>query len=96
MNPELARALVSNHIRDIRHEAALAAGPSRRSEGSMLSAGSGLSAGSRLSEVSGLAEVSRPTGTGTPQLRSRIGFALVEAGLRLLADRSVTVRPGLD
>ena len=31
-----------------------------------------------------------------PQLRSRIGFALVEAGLRLLADRSVTARPGLD
>jgi hypothetical protein len=31
-----------------------------------------------------------------PQLRSRIGFALVETGLRLLADRSVTARPGLD
>ena len=31
-----------------------------------------------------------------PQLRSRIGFALVEAGLRLLADPSVTARPGLD
>jgi len=31
-----------------------------------------------------------------PQLRSRIGFALVEAGLRLLADGSVTARPGLD
>ena len=30
-----------------------------------------------------------------PQLRSRIGFALVEAGLRLLAGRSVTARPGL-
>jgi hypothetical protein len=31
-----------------------------------------------------------------PQLRSRIGFALVEAGLRLLADPPVTARPGLD
>ncbi|HEX3491260.1 MAG TPA: hypothetical protein VHU92_18065 [Streptosporangiaceae bacterium] len=31
-----------------------------------------------------------------PQLRNRIGFALVEAGLRLLADPSVTARPGLD
>ena len=31
-----------------------------------------------------------------PRLRSRIGFALVETGLRLLADRSVTARPGLD
>ncbi len=90
MNPELARALVSNHIRDIRSEAALAAGQSRRSEASRQSAVSG------FTEVSGLTEVSRPTGTGTPQLRSRIGFALVEAGLRLLADRSVTVRPGLD
>jgi hypothetical protein len=31
-----------------------------------------------------------------PRLRSRIGFALVETGLRLLADPSVTARPGLD
>lgn len=31
-----------------------------------------------------------------PQLRNRLGFALVEAGLRLLADPSVTARPGLD
>jgi hypothetical protein len=31
-----------------------------------------------------------------PQLRNRIGFALVEAGLRLLTDPSVTARPRLD
>ena len=30
-----------------------------------------------------------------PRLRSRIGFALVETGLRLLADSPVTARPGL-
>lgn len=77
MNPELSRALVSNHIRDLRREAALAAGPSRSC---------------RSSEVSG------PSGRAAlrPRLRSRVGFALVEAGLRLLADRSVlAVRPRL-
>ena len=31
-----------------------------------------------------------------PALRSRIGFVLVETGLRLLADSSVTARPELD
>jgi hypothetical protein len=36
-----------------------------------------------------------PRTAARPQLRSRIGFALVETGLRLLADRSVTARPGL-
>lgn len=36
-----------------------------------------------------------PRTAARPQLRSRIGFALVETGLRLLADRSVTGRPGL-
>jgi hypothetical protein len=87
MNPELSRALVSNHIRDLRRDAALAAGPAG------------------LPEVTGRA-------AQRPQLRSRVGFALVEAGLRLLADRSalanhsvlnhsalansVTARPGLD
>lgn len=39
----------------------------------------------------------RPAPAGPrPQLRNRIGFALVEAGLRLLADGSVVARPGLD
>lgn len=36
-----------------------------------------------------------PRTAARPQLRSRIGFALVETGLRLLADKSVTARPGL-
>jgi hypothetical protein len=42
------------------------------------------------------AATERPAPAPRPQLRSRIGFALVEAGLRLLADGSVVARPGLD
>jgi hypothetical protein len=43
------------------------------------------------------AAAQRPTQAAPrPLLRSRIGFALVEAGLRLLADGSVIARPGLD
>ena len=36
-----------------------------------------------------------PRTAARPRLRSRIGFALVETGLRLLADSPVTARPGL-
>lgn len=85
MNPELSRAFVSHHIRDIRREAALAAGPAELTASSTRSA-----PGQTRAQTRG------QTLAAGPQLRSRIGFALVEAGLRLLADRSVTVRPGLD
>jgi len=48
-------------------------------------------------EAAQRAGAERPARTAArPQLRSRIGFALVEAGLRLLAEPSVTARPGLD
>lgn len=89
MNPELSRAFVSHHIRDIRREAALAAGPAELTASSTRSA-PGQTPGQTRAQTRG------QTLAAGPQLRSRIGFALVEAGLRLLADRSVTVRPGLD
>jgi hypothetical protein len=67
MNPELARQLAAEHVRDLRHEATRHGAAQRPAQAAP-----------------------------RPQLRSRIGFALVEAGLRLLADGSVTARPGLD
>ena len=98
MSPELSRAMLPHRISDLRREAMQSAVSHCvvRQRAVRQCAVRQCAAPSQPQAVRPIQRARAYRVLLMPQLRSRIGFVLVEAGLRLLCDSSVRARPGLD